>query len=125
MDWDKKVYPIDIWKWIKGWSIWSGFKSIVNGFSSFNIMPNTKSKISRKMVFKRIYGGNKPNPDDFFDTHDVFSTKDNDFIWTINGVKRKPTTSERIQFNRSLDRGMRSLDKAMEELDRKMKDWNL
>ncbi len=82
MDWDKKVYPKDIWKWIKDhlpywpWDITGGIKAMIQD----KFLPYARIRINGKEIYrgKNRKGGFTPRRSvsevdrAYFDTDDFF-----------------------------------------------------
>jgi hypothetical protein len=86
MNWDKKIYPKDVWNWIKEhlpywpWDITGGIKATIRD----RFLPNTRIRVNQKTIYrgKNRKGGFTPRRSvsrvdrAYFDTDDFFDALD-------------------------------------------------
>lgn len=102
MDWNKKMYPKDIWNWIKGWFKWVNLglpKSIIPS----DFMPNIRIRVNNKTIFegKNRKGGFTPRTEGSYVDRALFDDRK---TWNVNDIERELTPYERKQYNKVMSK---------------------
>ena len=129
MDWNKKIYPSDILKWIIKWKIWQGVKIfydvqkeiIKNRINRTLEKRNIKAKASIRNGSTKISYSYPPKRKVQLTKPSFSSLLEND-RWNTH----KPLTlKEREKVRRALDIAMKKLNKNMKDLDFSFRDvWD-